>query len=106
MSWKNWPYWLKGGVIGVILIIVFFIIIVSISNTSKGCTSWENSPYYCISIIGASFLIAVVTGSRNMMFLYISTGITNIIIVFIVGSLIGLIYGKIKNRKESKELDV
>ena len=39
MTWKNWPYWLKGVIIGLIITvlaeIIFIIFLISIKNTDS-----------------------------------------------------------------------
>lgn len=37
MGWKEWPAWLKGGIIGLILGIIFFLLSIFLfANPSKG----------------------------------------------------------------------
>ena len=35
MGWKNWPYWLKGGVIATLLWVIAVLILYMISNIGK-----------------------------------------------------------------------
>ena len=95
MGWKNWPSWLKGGIIlGAIqlfisissLIFVYLIKFGIISNLDLGFAG-----------VGVAFTL-------QLGYLIIPIIIGNTILYFIfgaiIGALIGWIYGKIKQRKK------
>jgi|WetSurMetagenome_2_1015567.scaffolds.fasta_scaffold993534_1 hypothetical protein len=105
MGWKNWPYWLKGGIIGLILMFALPLILI-ISSFGFNCNSCWNA------LLGLSYLATPIL----LPILFIisrfdgCTGeacIGRIIFVipalmgesFIIGAIIGLIAGKIKNKK-------
>lgn len=67
MGWKDWPYWFKGGIISLVIPIVFFI--------------------YAI--------INVETGFENFAYLFT---IEIAVVAFIIGSIIGLIIGKARQK--------
>ncbi len=96
MVWKDWPYWLRGGVIATILslglpYIISLIIkllrvmkIESLANIFNGI--WDI--FYKIIIAPTSIIVG-----RQL-----NTWILTFLLWFIIGSIIGFIYGKIKNR--------
>ncbi len=99
MSWKNWSYTKKGGVIGLGLYIIVNVITLSLS--------------LFLAKVQFVFLIFIFTAYFPMAFLFIElfgplsnfSGIIiflliNSIFWFVVGSLTGWIYGKIKSRNK------
>jgi|SRR3989338_6984109 len=106
MGWKNWPYWLKGGIIlSVIPLCVILIYFMGFFGDSRffvwisqlayapglmlglitlgliGCGSFFNNPSYCEYI---SFPIII---------------LMNTTIYFIIGASFGKYYGKLKSKK-------
>lgn len=115
MGWKDWPYWLKGGVIGLLLGAMFSVFaIMSYNPTQKNyflcpLLSGDGGPCRTTAIILTPFLFF--SAIPLALFCWISgmegssCKIPEIVIVFSVlfvwiltGVLIGWIYGKIKNR--------
>ena len=116
MSWKNKPYWLKGGIIGIavwlILITLFWFNGLFIECSILDPSSLNNVTNECISLLevtliyiftiiglpiallGASLSIESVGPLKVILF-----HLANLIFSFIYGSLIGLIIDKIKKRK-------
>lgn len=106
MGWKTWPYWLKGGIICLIIVILLTIIGVGI--------------FYLLGLVFQisgiiplfSFIIAISPGLfigitlLGMSFKSFSgidaiiTIIISIIIYFIFGTFIGWIVGKVKSRRQ------
>ncbi len=88
MGWKDWPYWIKGGVILIILWIIFNIA----SSIYVLFFCWDSSLYCNPNVL------------RLMSFTYFSNRQNNIVvdIIFIlfIGVLLGWIYGKIKQSKK------
>lgn len=76
MAWKNWSYWLKGGIIGIILIIVLILVMVFTPLDLKPSLIATNSDAYQTIAVVPLLLIEW----------------------FVYGALIGWIYGKIKQR--------
>jgi len=104
MGWKDWPYWLKGGIIlgSVFSLLSLFL--------------WA-IPYNFINALlgnklelffGIPALLSMITGLGHIDIgsgkMDIIAGITfsllSFIIYFIPGSLIGWIYGKIKSKSQ------
>ena len=119
MGWKTWPYWLRGGIIGLISGVILWPIGLKIMN-NPGCVLVGDVcevPLYAMLIIPifeVLFFIpliiheVLITNSfltvysdyyiKTYLTLYIEL-ISLITYAFIIGALIGWIYGKIKNRK-------
>ncbi len=81
MGWKNWSYWLRGGVIGLIL---GFVLEFGILITAKSCADWSFST------------CSILENIINKTILSLAWGVVGIIL----GIIIGWLYGKIKNRKQ------
>ncbi len=81
MGWKNWPFWLKGGIYGIVLGI-FVALIVPI-----GC-----SDFYRIGPVYPS--------DQPLCYWFVVNGRwrETSIVIFILGLLMGWIYGKIKTK--------
>jgi len=117
MFWKNWPYWLKDGMlVGIIFVFWFFIIYVIEKNTCESpvtCgigTAVLNLPSVLIVDvllvrIGFFRILGRIFGpdtSQIMRFAFIP--LVNFMIGFLIGSFMGLIYGKFKiNFKKNGE---
>jgi len=92
MKIKDWPYWLKGGVIGVSIYIIFIILILTIykplfdSCRHMGCNS-----DWIIILIG--FPIILIPFQY-----YFMSGVSILVFFqyFLLGALLGYIYGRIK----------
>ena len=78
MGWKNWPYWLRGGLIGIIV----GIILLSIGERTS--LPIEGNIFSSASYADGPFLYIVIFA---------------LIIFFIIGAIIGLIVGKIKSKR-------
>lgn len=113
MSWNKMPYWLRGGLIGLIISTVvgalsmIFQVINVLPLLSK-ITEWLQLVVYAIplSILGSwrwSFLHYCSYLPSELCPPNLITFIINGIIVFIIGALVGWIYGKIKNQKRGKK---
>ena len=76
MTWKDFPHWLKGGIIGLLLLILinviyYFLVLFGAVNLVFMLQSWG------IVFVQSTFLIILIY----------------LIVFFLVGSLIGWIYG-------------
>ncbi|MDP3026416.1 MAG: hypothetical protein Q8N63_01820 [Nanoarchaeota archaeon] len=74
MSWKNWPSWLKGGVIGILIFVIHFAMNLTLELTFYGIEKMPSPLFY--------------------IFLFL--------IYFIIGVVIGFIIGKIKSKYKRK----
>ncbi|MBS3085684.1 hypothetical protein J4225_03285 [Candidatus Pacearchaeota archaeon] len=79
MGWKDWPYWLKGGVIFEILLIIGLFLIAFIKGEGL-----------------AILFLLIFFGGENPWEMFTFLGF--LILYFILGAIIGWIYGKIRNR--------
>ena len=92
MGWKDWPYWLKGGVIGLVFVLILFLLIYfnllgsSISGTLG------------IFIVVITFIGALGLCPENACQFYTAGLLILLIESFIIGAIIGWIIGKIKNK--------
>ena len=101
MGWKNWPAWLKGGIICLFLYGAITLILLPFGYPS-GC-QWLCFPYWIIpTFIGSgliSYPFSMLTGSD----LWDEFGLIGaIVFYFIIGAIIGWIVGKVKNRNKPK----
>ncbi len=101
MGWKDWPTWLKGGVIGLFLGL-FIVFAYFVSDVSKSLFGGNSSITIMTIIITAPFILiyvfslGILFSNNDSLFrlgLYLSP-----IIYFIIGAIIGWIVGKIKGR--------
>ena len=103
MSWKNWPSWLKGGLIsgGAITLIAFFM-----DLFYRNTLNW-----YHISFI-PSWPVLYISGLTGLNKIFIPNsfyyalfilGLYALLFIswFIIGIIIGYIYGKIKSKKQN-----
>lgn len=89
MGWKNWPYWLIGGIIGLIVVIINFL--------------YQSNP---LSRVFIGFPIRFIRLNPDsvlgiVLFLVVPP-IFWFIIGAITGAIIGLIVGKIKKKKRNE----
>lgn len=93
MSFKDWPYWLKGGIIG--LIILFILYIFSYFSHIISNINLEFIFTFTINILAMpTFLVITrfVTDKPTLFLLIPSI----IIYYFLIGVIVGWIIGKIK----------
>ena len=83
MVWKNWPYWVRGGIIGIILsiLLAFLIVPYTCSDFYRLGPAYPTDQPICYWL--------VVNGG----WMWIS------ILIFVLVLIIGLIYGKIKSKR-------
>ena len=94
MSWKHWPYWLKGGVIGVVVGTILDIPPILCYLSIGG--------FFCINIspmIFAGFfteLFPSISYAHPILFLTV----TSIVLSLLLGSLIGAIVGHFQSKRK------
>lgn len=102
MHIKSWPYWLRGGVLGVI-VVLFAITYMVATGSTPGFLIPIVLPV--ILVLGVLGLFAFYSGSASFagsinnsepLILMVSL----FLIWFIIGAVIGAIFGGIKNRKK------
>lgn len=87
MGWKDWPYWLKGGIIGVILLLILSLFAVATPKSDMG-----NVFSWAIILIAFPFMLTY-EDSQMLNFILFP------IYFFILGAIIGWIVGKIKSKE-------
>lgn len=114
MFYKNWPYWLKGGLLGIIAMAVLIIILIPFGRSGWFITT----PIYYYDWV---FLPGIIVGfwlpdltlfikfwgfktpyeinTYSIILARTIVVVISVFIYFISGAIIGLIYGKIKNKK-------
>ncbi len=95
MGWKNWSYWLRGGVIGGVIGLIVGLLVLFLRDI------FNNSFLQVLNL--PSFVIAFALCYENLFCSNIIYVISSFIVFFILGAIIGFIYGKIKNRKQKVE---
>src|SRR3989344_4254200 len=98
MVWKNWSYWVKGGIIFTIIIFIFQII--GAFAVLSGTKNLIFAPFIFVQgFLNYPFGIPIANFLETLSFgIYPLTLLLNLVYLFIIGAIIGLIYGKIKNR--------
>ena len=106
MGWKTWPYWIRGGIISMLIFTVLFFIIATLGGFAQ-----DNSlliplillvlPLHLIfgSITKSIFYPNypnVYTAFQAYIFMYVEL----LLSYFILGCIIGFIVGKIKKYKK------
>ncbi len=99
MGWKDWPSWVKGGVIGLItgtiLSIPFYFVFVL-------CVIGGGNTSFC-KLMSAPFVIPYHLSSNLFGVRLLSSGFGLLVFLFVIqisilGAIIGLIVGKIRNK--------
>ncbi|MEK6932310.1 MAG: hypothetical protein AABW56_00765 [Nanoarchaeota archaeon] len=98
MGWKDWPSWLKGGVI--LALIDFVILLIPIIKYLGDPNYYgESLAFFLIFTNPLSFMLSDLFEINLMKFLgLLGYALFGIIFYFIIGALIGWIVGKIRNR--------
>ena len=105
MGWKNWSYWLRGGIL--------FLLGIEIISLIVYLLAFILSPYFAMPLIifqGFGVLLAnlifnwnpldyVYSSPKMEVIISLFVLISNAICLFIVGAIIGWIYGKVKEKK-------
>ena len=121
MGWKDWPYWIKGAIIAVLIFsFLFFSIEAPGTNQKLAPLSENNSGSFSLKPFLWSLLYLLVEAIIAVFFalllhsdfeyglcrMFNCEGHRTIIhfliilfVYFILGAIIGLIYGRIKSRK-------
>lgn len=103
MSWKNWPSWLKGGVIAIeidliILVILFIGLFISSGEEFMYDVFF---PLLGITQLFISSFLYFTGGIGEALDIFIKISIlSGLVTWFLIGALIGLVVGKIKENKK------
>jgi len=128
MGWKNWPYWLRGGIISFIIVfaltILYTLNLVIIELIVPGGDIDYISGIEDILTVISFFMIVIIAFIVSIPLLPLSIfGVRSIpgidagnilsnylffffmsIIWFIIGAIIGLIVGKVKKKKQENQM--
>jgi hypothetical protein len=103
LHWKNWPYWVRGGVIGGILGVASLVITnYCAQNAIHNQPDNDLADLKCVVYLGPGFLLTIAGPILLGYGIYPNNFEINCIIVFIwiiAGSLTGLIWGIIKRAR-------
>ncbi len=95
MSWKDWPYWKKGGLIGLFVYLLLMIML-----------RLSPSILYMLIFLFAFIQIKIfpATSHSQLRFMYIvgMVLLATPLGYLIIGGLIGLVVGKIKSARQNK----
>lgn len=101
MGWKDWSYWLKGGIVSLLIVLILFIVAGVINIISPG-GEWGGWSIVLGFLYFASLPLYWIFGIQRpegIIYWIINFIVLPIIFYFIIGAIIGFIIGKIKNRK-------
>jgi K+-sensing histidine kinase KdpD len=100
MGWSEWPAWVKGGVIAVVIELILFILLLLLESLRIDTSLW-------IVAFPVSFILwGFVFGDNMTPFWFYLSYPLSVILWFIIGAIIGFIIGKIKSRNEVRYKNV
>lgn len=104
MGWKNWPSWVKGGVILLILGLIanIFGLIIELNNDSPVTKGLGFAVVNLPALLIVTFIIRILKPLGLPLASILSNVFVFMIIYFIIGAFIGWIYGKIKSRGKNE----
>ena len=94
MGWKDWPTWLKGGVIGLIVSIPITLIVFSLSLNCAASSIYGSPSCPFTSFFVKITLLKVLSFDSIGIFIFLFP----ILEITLIGAIIGWIVGKIKGR--------
>ncbi|MEK6893316.1 MAG: hypothetical protein AABX07_03875 [Nanoarchaeota archaeon] len=94
MGWKAWSYWLKGGIICLVIFVIIFTITL---NLSAFIQDGFNLTLFLPAYITLVALYGYSGPDPSLSIQYLLVVIEG----FIIGIILGGIYGKIKSRNQS-----
>ena len=101
MSWKDWPYWLKGGLIGLvsafIIIPLLKILCPYLGYDIHGLGKNSVCNFLLITTMLMGIFIYLISFRNDLLSLVLFFILLGLIF-FGIGALIGRIYGKIKSK--------
>lgn len=104
MGWKNWPSWLRGGIIisSVYILLLLWVFIGAMGiNLGTNLATKFSANIFMLPVFLIFSLFKSILKIGDLAILIISAFLS-IILYFIIGALIGLIVGKIKRGKKRK----
>ena len=94
MGFRDWPYWLRGGVIGGILPLFGYI--------TYSFNPFRDSIFFRLIALPGEIVLYLFFQEGRFRSLLLTHFIINLLIYVIFGALIGFIIGKIKNRNQTQ----
>jgi len=96
MGWKNWPYWLRGGIIGMV---ISFLLIIIISFLGLLSLNMFGESSYFGNFLGTISSLLFIKFNPFYGFIFKSNTLLGqllpfLVFYFIIGAIIGWIYGK------------
>ena len=132
MFYKNWPYWLRGGFIGFVVVFVYsysFVlgtadlvprvifslffavmgwvvtvtIVLILFRKKSSYSYWLRGGLLAVSLWSVYFFILNIITDWKGLYFAGGTGLILLpfyaVFIFLIGSIVGLIYGKIKSKR-------
>ena len=97
--YKNWPYWLKGGVCALIILIIYAFFVALINLMFGGVTPFSEWSGKIILSIPVSLVQLWPTLASDDISAMFAIWLTVSLFYFLIGAIIGLIVSKIKIKK-------
>ena len=94
INWKTWPYWLRGGILSITPLSAFLLVIFLFPDELMYFLLLLSLPNYWIAYL-TNYCIA---GESCLSFWVYALLPLDLIEIFLIGSLIGWVYGKIKEK--------
>ena len=101
MGWKEWPAWVKGGVIGLYICVFFYIVWFAISEIrdSQSPKYPEAVEFIEMTLDPFNLLRSISVSEGTNLILLVILFVVPLLEYFIFGVFIGWLVGKIKERK-------
>src|SRR3989344_2379867 len=102
MNFKNWPYWVKGGVVGIFTVTILSLIP---AGGFHGGRIWFLAPIFPLlligdrEVVGRLFKFFNIDDIHNPILANIKIALFLLLLYFVAGAIIGWLYGKFKNHK-------
>lgn len=103
MGWKNWPYWVRSGIIVMIVLAVVTFVTVILNLDNCAFMPKEQQPVICditnvlVAPLAAIFYILTKTGLDGYPFFFLGVFLC-LLLFFVVGSVVGWIIIRTKDK--------
>ena len=96
MFWKKWPYWVRGGLKGLLVGLVLYLFFYLLIGGTSGC--------HFKMANGLRTAQCPTTLIEQVLFIDYHPKIYYVVFYIMAGAILGWFYGKIKNRKIKSHL--